>query len=134
MWNNPPKLSLLYSGILSLFYIGLAFHVIFWRYKEKKGLGHDANPASKLFRAVRIHGNFMEYVPLVLLLLTLDEVSGSSTRWLHGCGLILIYSRIMHTWGIMKTDGASWQRFSGVATTLTLTGILAIRLIMKGLA
>lgn len=131
---NPPKITLLYSGIMALFYLGLSNYVIYWRLKEKRGLGSDNDPKSPLFRSIRIHGNFSEFIPFILFLMALDEMTYRSVEWLHVYGIVLVVGRILHLWGLTLSDGTSVQRFSGAFVTFTLLFVLGVLLIVKGLA
>lgn len=127
-----PKLSLFYAGILGIMYFLLSVNVIRYRWKEKKGLGYESHPKDPLFRAVRIHGNFMEYVPFILLLLAMDEITMRGEAFLHTMGIGLIFARIFHFMGITKSHLVSWQRSAGVALTFIILLVLSINLIVKG--
>ena len=127
-----PKISLLYAGVLGIMYLLLSVNVIRYRWKEKKGLGHESHPKDPLFRAIRIHGNFMEYVPFILLLLALDEVTMRGEAFLHAAGMGLILARVFHFMGITKSHLVSWQRSAGVALTFIILLVLSVNLILKG--
>lgn len=129
-----PNITILYAGILGIFYLLLSVNVIRNRWSEKKGLGHDTNPKSDLFKAVRIHGNFMEYVPFLLLLMALDEMTMRGSTYLHVIGISLVFARGFHFFGISKTHLVSWQRSAGVCITLLVLLSLSINLIMKGVS
>lgn len=129
-----PKITLLYTGLLGLFYVALSFNVIRLRRSKLVGLGHDNDPHDPLFRAVRIHGNFSEYIPLLLLMMVLDEMTGRSPLWLHAMGILLLASRVLHMIGITSTHKKSFGRLSGMMITLNLLIISSILLILKGLA
>ncbi len=60
-----------YAALLAIFYVVLAFAVVRQRMKLRVGLGDGQQPS--LIKAIRIHGNFAEYVPFALLLLLLLE-------------------------------------------------------------
>lgn len=127
------KITLLYSGILALMVFALSLNVIWYRFKEKTGLGHNQSPESRLFRSIRIHGNFLEYIPLLLLLMALDEMSGRSSFMLHTIGISLVLGRVLHYFGLTKSPNTSWQRFLGTNLTFIPLVIMGINLIMKGL-
>lgn len=127
-----PKITLFYAGVLGIMYFLLSVNVIRYRWKEKKGLGHETHPKDPLFRAIRIHGNFMEYVPFILLLLALDEVTTRGEIFLHAMGLGLIIARIFHFLGITKSHLVSWQRSAGVGITFIILLVLSVNLILKG--
>jgi uncharacterized protein len=129
-----PKVTLLYAGIFGFFYLALAFYVIYFRIKEKTSLGHSTDPNSKLFRAVRIHANFMEYVPFIIFLMFLDEATGASEKFICYLGLSLFLGRVVYFFAIRKIPGRSIGRGVGIFATFTSLAVLCVRLIMKGLA
>ncbi|HMW46880.1 MAG TPA: MAPEG family protein, partial [Cellvibrionaceae bacterium] len=59
----------IYAGVLALLYMVLTFRTIYLRGKFKAALGDGKQEL--LQRAIRVHGNFNEYVPLGLVLLLL---------------------------------------------------------------
>ena len=72
-------LTKLSAGFLTLFYLFLSFRIGYFRGSpvmklifQKETNGTDA----QLERNVRAHGNFIEYVPLFLILLMLSEYNG----------------------------------------------------------
>ena len=70
-----------------------------------------------LQRKVRAFGNFMEYVPLALLLIILLELIGSPAWLLWLLGILLTIARIAHAWGVIKTYGPSPSRAVGFFLT-----------------
>ena len=63
-----------YAALLALYYIYLSVNVIKIRKAEGISLGNGSNTA--LERATRAHGNFIEYVPISLILVFLLEYQG----------------------------------------------------------
>ena len=61
------QITAIYASLLAIFYIVLSFRVARRRMRFQVGLGTGQN--IELERAIRIHGNFGEYIPLALLLL-----------------------------------------------------------------
>jgi hypothetical protein len=114
----------LYAGILGLIYIGLSFYVIRGRFKNQVSLG-DAGNADMLKR-IRIHANFIEYVPIALLLLVLAEFEGTSEILIHGLCSALIIGRISHAFGVMMKDGASLWRGGGMILTFLVIAITSV--------
>lgn len=55
----------------------------------------DANDL-KLRNSVRAFGNFIEYVPLALILFALMEVQGAPSNLIWGLGIAFIIGRIVH--------------------------------------
>lgn len=66
-----------------------------------------------LQRTMRAHGNFIEYVPIGLLVLVALELMQAPAELLWGLGATLILSRIAHAWGVIQTYGPSPARAIG---------------------
>ena len=114
----------LYASLLTLLFLGLSFNIIRLRRKLRVGVGDNGELI--LSKAIRVHGNFSEYMPLALILLACYEVSGANTLWLHGLGATLVIGRILHAIGLSKSIGTSSQRFFGMISTFLVLLILAI--------
>ncbi len=130
---NRPEISLLYSGIFALLYLAISANVIRWRFREKRSLGFDHDPESGLFRAIRVHGNFMEYVPFLMLLLVIDEISGRHPTVVHLLGGGLVTGRVLHAAGITFSSKPNLLRQIGMVITFCVMIYLGIGLILKGL-
>lgn len=128
-----PKVTMIYAGLLGVMFFVLSIMVIRLRTATKTGLGHSDDPASPLFRAVRIHGNFAEFVPFILLLMALDEMSGRSQLVMHIFGVALVASRVSHYLGITKSHGKTTGRLVGGMGTFTIMVGLSTLLIIKGI-
>ncbi|WP_068547146.1 MAPEG family protein [Thalassotalea crassostreae] len=113
-----------YAAILAILFIALTFMVIKQRKSQKVGLGVDGD--DNLLKAVRIHGNFTEFVPMALILLAACELNGSSTTFLHTIGGALVTCRFLHAIGLTKSRNTSWQRFVSVLGTMIIILVLAI--------
>jgi uncharacterized protein len=112
----------IYAALAGLMLLVLAGLVVKARWRYKTGLGTGSEPGME--RAVRVHANFVEYVPLTLLLLLLAEVNGVAAWALHAAGAVLLTSRLLHAWGLSQTSGRSFGRFYGtLGTWLTLLGL-----------
>jgi len=113
-----------YAGIITLLFIGLAINIIRLRYKFKVGIGDGEK--SMLAKAIRVHGNFAEHVPITLLLLACYELNGGDALWLHVLGASIFIGRILHVIGLTKTTGTSIQRQLGMISIFLVMMILAI--------
>lgn len=122
--DSPLLLTGFYSGILAILYIALTFKVIGLRRKHLIGIGDGAN--SELAKAIRVHGNFSEYVPIALILFAAFELNGGSAQMLHLLGGLLVTARFLHAIGLGKSTGTSWQRFVGTLATFITMLILAV--------
>ena len=106
-----------YAAGLAVMYVVLAGLVIRQRFKTRVGLGDGQQP--DLVKAVRIHGNFAEYVPLLLLLLFILEVQAAALWQLHLIGGLTLVGRISHAIGLTKSSGTSLPRLIGMICTFS---------------
>ncbi len=113
-----------YTGIITILFIGLAINIIRLRYKFKVGIGDGEQPI--LAKAIRVHANFAEYVPITLFLLACYELNGGDALWLHILGACIFVGRIFHVIGLTKTTGVSIQRQFGMISIFLVMMILAI--------
>ena len=118
-----------YTGFLSLIYTGLAFWVIYYRRKFAQGIGDGGH--KELKRIIRVHGNFIEYVPLSLILILFAELSGMKSLHLHIAGTCLVLGRLLHAFGLSKSVGTSPGRFIGMCLNFSLIIYLGIYLMVK---
>jgi uncharacterized membrane protein YecN with MAPEG domain len=114
-----PVITGLYAGILGFLGLVLASRVVQHRQKHRIALGDEGN--EDMQRAMRVFGNFTEYVPMILLLIGFGEMLGAH-KWLtHGLGASLLIGRLLHAWGLSQTSGTSLGRLLGVVLSwLTL--------------
>lgn len=119
----------LYAGILALVYMVLSINVVARRvsYKMPYGDGGD----SRLAKAVRIHGNFAEYVPFALILMALYEMQAGSMYTLHIVGCALIVARFLHIIGL--NNQVLVARAGGTVLTMFIFATLGILLVLKGI-
>ena len=120
------QITSVYAAVLGLVAIFLSFQVIQMRAKTKISLLDGDNNALK--ECIRRHGNFIEYVPLALILMALAEGGGATPGWLHTIGGVLLVSRLIHPFGIKYDNGAAPARIIGAAGT-QIAMLLAIGLI-----
>lgn len=103
----------IYAAILALLLVYLAAKTIKLRWHHKVSLldgGHE-----DLRRAIRVHGNFTEYVPLVLCLLAFSELNHAPAWALHTLGSALLLSRLLHAFAL--PDARSKIRKHGMLLT-----------------
>lgn len=122
-----PTIVPFYASLLAAIYIFLSVRVIRIRRKERVAVG-DANNR-RLQRAIRVHANFAEYVPLALLLATFLELQQSSPLMIHLLGLALVTGRVVHAYGVSQEEEN--YRFREIGMALTFGAILtsAVRLL-----
>jgi hypothetical protein len=108
----------LWAGPLALLFVALSYQVVRMRHRFKQGLGDGGHPP--LQRAIRVHGNFAEYVPFILLLLALCELTGAPAWALHTFGATALTARLLHAWGVSGKSGTSIGRYWGTLGTFIL--------------
>ena len=118
------NITAVYASLFGLLLIFLSSRVVRWRRELSGGLGDGGEES--LMRAQRAQANFIEYVPIALLLLAVAESQGLTGWLLHTSGVILVLARLLHAWGLSKSSGRSFGRFWG--TLLTWAVILALSL------
>ncbi|MFQ3208396.1 MAG: putative membrane protein YecN with MAPEG domain [Glaciecola sp.] len=114
----------MYSGLLGLVFLALSIQVIKVRRKHVVSLG-DGN-IDGLQKATRAHANFTEYTPICLILLLIAEMTSQAAVFLHVCGILLVYGRIAHAYGLVTKSGASWGRISGTLATFAVLIALSL--------
>ncbi len=71
-----------------------------------------------MLRRIRGHANFAEYVPLILVLMGLLELSNSPKWVLHVLGTMLLAGRLLHGYALSFTHEHVFGRSAGIALTL----------------
>lgn len=115
-----------YAALLALYYIYLSINVIKIRKSAGISLGSGNNPI--LERAMRAHGNFIEYVPLALLLIYLLEYQGLASHYCHAFGIVLFISRALHGDAIIHEKFK--MRVIGVILTFSIIILSALLLLL----
>lgn len=111
----------LYAGLFGLLMILLKGNVGRVRTSEKVGFGDGNNEA--LQRAIRVQGNAVEDVPVVLVGLLALGLMNAPVLLIHGLGATFLVARILHAIGLGGSSGGSPGRMFG--TLLTLLVMLA---------
>jgi uncharacterized membrane protein YecN with MAPEG domain len=108
----------LWAGLLGVLMLALSARVVQARVSENVIIGDGGN--ALMLQRIRVHGNFTEYVPMVLLLMLLIELNGTSAAVLHALGGGLFAARLLHAFGLSRSSGASFGRFVGTVATFVL--------------
>lgn len=125
-----PALTAFYGGLLALVYVALSFWVVAGRLKTQTL--HGSGP-SELAKRVRCHGNFMEYVPLALLLIALLEARSGSTGFVRALLMLLLVARLAHPVGMLAPPNSPRQyicRGGGTVATGAVLILAALSLVL----
>ena len=109
-------ISTIYAAILGLLFVPFTFYVGSYRVKHKILLLDGGD--KELARRIRAQGNFVETVPLAVILIVLMELNGASATWLHSLGVVLVVARVMHYLTIATNPANTVPRALGMVGTL----------------
>lgn len=114
----------LYGGILALLFLYLSLATVKQRFKQKVSIGTGDN--KDMIKAMRVHANFAEYVPLGLLLMIMAELQGAPIWAMHILGLLLLVGRAMHAYGFGHTPQITSLRKYGSIITFSMLLLAAV--------
>lgn len=118
-------ITMLYAGALAFVLLALSVRVIQARGATKVFIGDGGNEL--MIRRMRGQANFVEYVPLILVLLALLEYRGTAAWLLHAFGASLVVARVLHAYAFAFSAHFPPGRFLGTAVTqLVLVGTGAL--------
>ena len=111
----------MYAAALGIILLILSIRVVaVVRAKGGVLYGDGGNP--EFTPVLRSQQNFVEYVPLTVILIAFAEAGGSSPNWIHGLGAALVIARVLHPFGLTTRKGINPLRFIG--TNLTWLALL----------
>jgi uncharacterized protein len=120
----PVQITALYAGILALLLTALAINVTVQRNRLGVLFGDGGKP--QMMRAMRLHGNSAEYIPIGLILMGLYEIDGGLPLALHVAGMALIVGRLVYVTGVWKADTPTAGRAVGIVLTWLTVAALAV--------
>ena len=95
------------------------------RVRLGKRIVHGDGGDALMLRRMRAHANFVENVPLVLILIAAIELTGKGGRWLAIAGAAFMLARVAHVIG-MDRDGPNPARAGGFVVTIVIEIGLAV--------
>ncbi|MEM7018240.1 MAG: MAPEG family protein [Pseudomonadota bacterium] len=120
----PFAITALYAGILGLLSVLLANQVLYVRLRAQQ------MPKWKDNAVIRVQANFVENVPLALVLLLLLELNGTPVTIMHIFGVALVICRALHAYGMSFNEGANYPRLIGAQGTFLLLSTMSVALIV----
>ena len=88
------SVTLIFAAIFGFMHVVFTLRVGNYRFKSKISLGDGGD--RELLTRVRAQGNFIENVPIALLLILLNDLDGAEDSTLMLMGSILLISRLTH--------------------------------------
>ncbi|MCB0376980.1 MAG: MAPEG family protein [Bdellovibrionales bacterium] len=125
-------ITLLYAGILGLFYFKISMDTIKARKKHQISMGYGKD--NEIIQYVSAHNNFASYVIFLLLLLYLVESSQMYSPYLlHGLGTTFTLGRFFHYFAFVAGKMNFKRRVLGMQMTLIPLLILSLLCIFASL-
>jgi uncharacterized membrane protein YecN with MAPEG domain len=107
----------IYAALLGFLFFYLSVRTIGLRRKLQIGIG--SKESHEMLRAMRVHSNFAEYVPISLLLIYFVEIQGAHPMLVHALGALLVVGRLVHAYGVSQMNEKFVFRISGMVMTFT---------------
>lgn len=104
-----------YAALLGLLYVYLSLATVSRRKKILVALGDGGDKL--LQKKMRAHGNFQEYVPFALILISCFEYIGGANWLIHILGMCLLTGRILHGFGVSMLHEKLVFRVTGMGLT-----------------
>ena len=108
------------ASMLVLFYFALILTVGRSRARHKVSIGDGGH--DHLLMRMRTQANFVEYVPLMLVLMGLLEGAGASRQVLAVAGILLILFRILHFLGMPRPAPNAFRAIGAAGTVFMMVG------------
>lgn len=120
-------------SILTFLYLYLSLLVV--QQRRKYHLPYLTNDDKAFVARFRAHANFIEYVPLTLILMAISIVFQMHYLVLLVMMIALIIARIGHAYGliVMERKKQFNFRFYSASTTVTIMAVLAIFNLVKAI-
>ena len=129
-----PTITAIYLAILALLYTVLAVRVAELRRANRASFGD--NDSAQLRSAIRAHANFIEYVPIITLMVAMLEMAGASALRVHLLMGALLVSRLAHPLGMYAAPNTLQfrvGRMGGITITLVLLLACALTILSRAL-
>lgn len=121
-----------YVALLGLLFLVLSVRVTNTRRSARIALGEQNN--DELQRRVRAQANFIEYVPLCIILIWLMGQTGAPMLLVHVLSALLVVGRVLHAYSILIHEprhGRYHARVAGMVCTFTVLGIASVMLLVQ---
>ncbi len=127
-----PLITAGYLAVLALLYAALALRVVRLRVRNGIWFGDDGN--AELRSAIRAHGHFAEYVPIIALMAAMLEMFGLPAFRLHLLMGGLLVARVLHPLGMYAKPGTLQVRIGrlgGATLTFAVMVACAVQLLLR---
>jgi uncharacterized membrane protein YecN with MAPEG domain len=119
-----PAITALYAGLLGLLAIAIAVAIARVRGSTGISIGDGGN--LEVIAAMRRHANFVEFVPITLILIGLLELNGVGSTTIHIMGATLFVSRVSHAIGYGTSESLGVFRAIGAMGSTLLLAVASV--------
>ena len=123
------QITALYASLLAFIYIKLSTNVIELRRLHKVSLGHKNH--KDLEQSIRAQANFIEYVPLGLILLCCLEINKIHPLIVFLLGGLLLVGRFLHAKSFTMPNIDQAKKVQGIKFTFWSIRLMAAMLIFS---
>lgn len=116
MSTFPIPITAIFTGILAVMLVALSIRVT--RLRATKKISFFDGGDKQMGVAIRVQGNFIEYVPMALAVMALIEAMGGRHWAVYLFGVLLVVARIAHAFALYS--GFFPARVVGTSTTWAL--------------
>ena len=119
----------MYAPFFAILFVILSVRTIRLRRKLRVAVGDQGN--LEMLRAMRVHANFAEYVPLSLMLIYFVEINNGWSWMVHGLCILLVAGRLSHAYGVSQVRENFRFRVSGMMMTFSVLILSSIFLLIR---
>ncbi|MGV8831217.1 MAG: MAPEG family protein [Devosia sp.] len=109
------QVTAVYAALFAIFLLVLSNMVSAQRGRTHLSILHGEDMELAVW--IRRHGNFVENVPMALILMGLCEARGMPVLWLNVMGVALLVARLAHVLGLSPTKPVTPFRMVGALGT-----------------
>ena len=126
------KVTGFYAAIFGIFQAVLTLSIVFVRVTQKISVGSGGN--QNLEFRIRGHGNFIETVPIALILLgVLETQRYVSPFLLNSLAVALLFGRLCHAYSFFFYNGKTYFRRIGMITTVSCIILYSIIILFNSI-
>lgn len=108
----------LFASLFAILFVVLSLRVALRRRRRRISIGSGGDEELEI--AIRAHANFIEYVPIALILMWFLEVIAHASGLVLILGTALFFARLAHIVGITDTQNKLIFRFVGMIVTFAV--------------
>ncbi len=100
------------------------------RLRASEKILHGDGGHEPLLRRMRAQSNFIEYTPLMLILIGVIELTGKGGTWLAIVGAVFMVGRVLHAVGMDNPEVGKPRMIGMLATMLPMLGLAVVAVLI----